>query len=209
MKSNLGLAGKAFTSGKIVNEADVKGDQNPHHLIAEEKDLTKLKLTEVFNAVAIPVLDKQNGMPQAVLVVYNYNREEFEQAKLHMDADKSQQLLWDISSMVSSVLFNVENLQGQLGNSDALEASFNLVNDGVVLLNAEQAITKLNKSAEILLNTSSQVAVGKNITEALTFKNSHLMTTIAEVAREKPYSVLLKTKITSNKGSAKSGDDAE
>ena len=114
--------------------------------------------------------------------------------------------------MVSSILFNVENLQGLLGNNDALEASFNLVNDGVILLNAEQAITKLNKSAEILLNTSSQVAVGKNITEALTSRNSHFMTTIAEVAREKPYSVLLKTQITASKGStcsAKSGDEAE
>ena len=63
MKSSLGLAGKAFTSGKIVNEADVNGDDITHHLIAEEKDLTKLKLRAVNNAVAIPVLDKQNGMP--------------------------------------------------------------------------------------------------------------------------------------------------
>ena len=209
MKSSLGLAGKAFTSGKIVNEADTKGDQNPHHLIAEEKDLGKLKLSGVSNAVAIPVLDKQNGMPQAVLVVYNYNREEFERSKLHVDADKSQQLLWDMSSMVSSILFNVENLQGLLGNNDALEASFNLVNDGVILLNAEQAITKMNKSAEILLNTSSQVAAGKNVTEALTSRNSHFMTTIAEVAREKPFSVLMKTQITTSKGSGKSGEETE
>ena len=40
--------------------------------------------------------------------------------------------------MISSIIFNVENLQGQLGNSDALEASFSMVNDGVILLNAEQ-----------------------------------------------------------------------
>ncbi len=60
-----------------------------------------------------------------------------------------------MSSLVSSILFNVENLQGLLGTNDVLEATFNLVNDGVVLLNAEQAITKMNKSAEILLNASS------------------------------------------------------
>lgn len=58
MKSNLGLAGKAFTSGKIVNEADTKENEITHHLITEEKDLTKLSLKEVKNAVAIPVLDK-------------------------------------------------------------------------------------------------------------------------------------------------------
>ena len=39
--------------------------------------------------------------------------------------------------MVSSIIFNVENLQGLLGNNDALEAAFSLVNDGVILLNAE------------------------------------------------------------------------
>ena len=56
---------------------------------------------------------------------------------MHVDTGKSQQLLWDISSMVSSVIFNVENLQGLLGNNDVLEATFNLVNDGVILLSAE------------------------------------------------------------------------
>ena len=64
MKNNLGLAGKAFTSGKIINQTDAKGiDKNQNYLIAEEKDLGKLGVKEVVNAVAIPVLDKQNGMP--------------------------------------------------------------------------------------------------------------------------------------------------
>jgi hypothetical protein len=56
MKSNLGLAGKAYTSGKITIEADAT--QAGGKLIAEEKDLTKLKMSAVTNAVAIPVLDK-------------------------------------------------------------------------------------------------------------------------------------------------------
>ena len=59
MKNNLGLAGKAFTSGKIINQTDAKGtDKNQNYLIAEEKDLGKLGVKEVVNAVAIPVLDK-------------------------------------------------------------------------------------------------------------------------------------------------------
>ena len=56
MKSNLGLAGKAFSTGAIViedNAADSK------FLIAEEKDLNKLKISGVLrNALAIPVLEK-------------------------------------------------------------------------------------------------------------------------------------------------------
>lgn len=50
MKSSLGLAGRAYTSGKIVSDTAL--------LIPEEKDLNKLKVGGVTNAVAIPVLDK-------------------------------------------------------------------------------------------------------------------------------------------------------
>lgn len=74
MKSNLGLAGKvstfyktlcnyferlwqAYTSGKIRIESDAT-QASGTTLIAEEKDLAKLKVSSVKNAVAIPVLDK-------------------------------------------------------------------------------------------------------------------------------------------------------
>ena len=57
MKSNLGLAGKAYTSGKIAIEADAQKTSGVT-LISEEKDLTKLKVSSVTNAVAVPVLDK-------------------------------------------------------------------------------------------------------------------------------------------------------
>ena len=61
MKSNLGLAGEAFTSSQItVDTAD-------KYLISDEKDLGKLKLKEITSCVAIPVLDKKTGIPQAVI----------------------------------------------------------------------------------------------------------------------------------------------
>ncbi len=122
-------------------------------LITEEKDLSKLKVASVKNAVAVPVLDKQNGAPLAVIMVYNYDAEMFEKQMLNSGQD--QRLLWDMSSLISSVLFNVENLQGVLGDNDLLAAQFNCVNDGVLLCNAELSITKMNKSAEILFNSSS------------------------------------------------------
>lgn len=56
MKSSLGLAGKAYTSGKITIEEDASKANG--RLISEEKDLNKLKVSRVTNAVAIPVLDK-------------------------------------------------------------------------------------------------------------------------------------------------------
>lgn len=42
MKSSLGLAGKAYTSGKIMIEMDAT--KQGGILIAEEKDLSKLKV---------------------------------------------------------------------------------------------------------------------------------------------------------------------
>jgi hypothetical protein len=56
MKSNLGLAGKAYTSGKITIESDAS--KQGSKMITEEKDLGKLKVNGVRNAVAVPVLDK-------------------------------------------------------------------------------------------------------------------------------------------------------
>ena len=62
--------------------------------------------------------------------------------------------------MLSSIMFAVDNLQGTLATNDLLENSFNLVNDGCIFVNAHLNITKVNKSAEMLLNTTSQLLIG-------------------------------------------------
>ena len=176
MKCNLGLAGKAFSSGKIIIDADAAASGS--RLIAEEKDLTKLKLRAVGNAIAVPVLDKQNGTPVAVVMAYNYDSAVL--AEQNLQEGKEQRLLWDVSSLVSAVLFNVDNLQGLMAENDVMAAQFNCVNEGVMLLSADLSITKINKSAEVLLNAASATAVGKHITEALGPANSHLMKPISE-----------------------------
>ena len=72
---------QAYTSGKIRIESDAT-QASGTTLIAEEKDLAKLKVASVKNAVAIPVLDKQNGAPLAVIMCYNYDAEIFEKQNL-------------------------------------------------------------------------------------------------------------------------------
>jgi hypothetical protein len=62
----------------------------------------------------------------------------------------------------------------------------------------------LNKSAEILLNSSSSFAVGKKITDVFGVKNSHFMTAIAEVVNSKPFATMLKTQISIKVGAASS-----
>ena len=61
-----------------------------------------------------------------------------------------------------------------------MECSFNLTTDGIIVLNSTGTVTKLNKSAEILLNTQSQLAVGSNIVELLGSNNSHLFLVVKE-----------------------------
>jgi len=136
-------------------------------------------------------------------MVYNFDPELFEAQKLQEGQD--QRLLWDLSSLISSVLFNVENLQGVLGDNDLLAAQFNCVNDGVVLCSAELEITKMNKSAEVLLNSSSQLSIGKRVSELFGVKNSHLMKPISEVSQSQPYATLLKTQIQTAKGTTEVG----
>ena len=64
MKSNLGLSGSAFSQGKIMieREIDAKSIMCP-----EEKELKKLNLTSLKNAIAIPIFDKQTGTSIAVV----------------------------------------------------------------------------------------------------------------------------------------------
>lgn len=64
MRSNLGLAGEVsilllITSPKAFTTQQVAVDLENKRLINDEKDLNKLKLTEVKNCLAIPVLDKK------------------------------------------------------------------------------------------------------------------------------------------------------
>lgn len=66
-----------------------------------------------------------------------------------------------LSNMFSSTIFNVDNLQGIMTNSDLLQAQFDLVNDGCIFINTQQMVTKINKTAEVIFNTTSEVAVGK------------------------------------------------
>lgn len=66
MKANLGLAGRAFSTGAIVVEENAS---DPKFLIVEEKDLSKLKIItgSLNNALAVPVMEKQSGLPSAVV----------------------------------------------------------------------------------------------------------------------------------------------
>ena len=168
MKNSNGLAGKAFTEGKIVVDSPKEGSAH-EILIAEEKDLTKLSLKEVRNALAIPVMDKQNGQSQAVLQVYNFDE------AYYKDNLADGAVLWDLANMLSSVMFAVDNLQGTLATNDMLEEAYNLVNDGCIFVNAHLDVTKANKSAQVLLNCTSQALVGKQLSEALGPQNGHLM----------------------------------
>ena len=69
MKSSLGLSGSAFTHGKIMIEKDINAQPKDQQSIMcpEEKDLGKLKMETLKNAIAIPIFDKQTGSSVAVV----------------------------------------------------------------------------------------------------------------------------------------------
>ncbi|CDW76346.1 pas pac sensor protein [Stylonychia lemnae] len=166
MKSNLGLAGKAFTSMTIKTENQASDSK---YLTQDEKDLGKLKLQAIQNVMAIPILEKQNNTPIAVMQIYNYENTKIEEG-----------ILWSFSNFLSSVLFTLDLQQGVYLTQDVLEAQFNLINDGVIILNTTGIVTKVNKSSQILFNTTPEIAVGKHITELLTANNNHLFNAFKE-----------------------------
>jgi len=68
------------------------------------------------------VLDRQNGLPVAVISLYNPSIVDFE-------------TYMDISQLISHQLFTLDSMQGTLANSDLMEKAFDLVNDAVIFLN--------------------------------------------------------------------------
>ena len=93
----------------------------------------------------------------------------------------SEATLWALSSLLSGILFRSELLQGVLINLDILEAQFNLVNDAVIILNTTSTVSKVNKSAEIMMGgQTSDIMIGKHITEVLGPRNGHLFQTFKE-----------------------------
>ena len=75
MKASLGLSGSAFTSGKIMIERDIdiNSKQQESIMCPEEKDLKKLKIESLKNAISIPIFDKLSGSSIAVVQAYNFD----------------------------------------------------------------------------------------------------------------------------------------
>lgn len=136
MKSNLGLSGSAFTNCKIMIERELKNSKDSL-LCPEEKDLKKLQLEILVNAIAIPIFDKQTGTSIAVVQAYNFD----EQNYLNFIEES---VLMGLSNVYSAILFNAESLQGIMTTNDLLGASFDLVNDACVFIDTLQSVTMLN-----------------------------------------------------------------
>lgn len=153
MKASLGLSGSCFSQNKIMIERELGADKESI-LCTEEKDLKKLQIQELKNAIAIPIFDKQTGQSTAVVQAYNFDEQ-------HYLASIDEGVLMSLSNIFSATMFNVDNLQGLLINHDLLAMQYDLVSDAVIFINTSQAVTKINKSAEIMFNVQSEVAIGK------------------------------------------------
>jgi len=111
--------------------------------------------------------------------------------------------------MLSHVLFTLESLQGTLANSDLMENAFDLVNDAVVFLNTNQEVTKVNKSGEIVFNMTSQMCVGRSVTDLLKgVKADHLLQTLKELT-QKTHAIQLNQKMTVAKGTTDATQEKE
>jgi len=82
-------------------------------LCTEEKDKKKLQLENLKNAIAIPIFDKQTGSSIAVVQAYNFDEQNYLGCI-------DENILMSLSNIFSSTIFNVDNLQGIMTNSDLL-----------------------------------------------------------------------------------------
>ena len=130
-----------------------------------------MNIATLKNAIAIPIFDKQTGTSIAIVQAYNFDEQNYLNSI-------DEGILMSLSNIFSSTIFNVDNLQGLMTNSDLLQAQYDLVNEGCIFLNTQQMLTKVNKSAEIMFNTTSSNAIGLQIAEFLGTKNNHFINAI-------------------------------
>ena len=57
----------------IEKDIDTEQQDQQSIMCQEEKDLKKLKIEKLRNAIAIPIFDKQTGSSVAVVQAYNYD----------------------------------------------------------------------------------------------------------------------------------------
>ena len=169
MKSNLGLAGKAFTTGKIQID-------NGSVMIAEEKDLNKLKIKQLKNGLAIPI----NGAKLtsiAVLQVYNFQEE----------VTAEDERIQNLAYLVSGILQSVDSLQEHFIETDIVESHFNVIQDAVIILNIHQAVIKINRAALSMIGVkSADIIMGKHVTEVISGPlNNHLFNCFKEMVESK------------------------
>lgn len=112
MKSSLGLSGSAFTNGKIMIESTVTEESV---LCPEEKDLKKLQLETLSNAIAIPIFDKQSGNSIAVIQAYNFDEKNYL-------SSVDEATLMGLSNIFGATMFNIDSLQSIMTNNDLLSA---------------------------------------------------------------------------------------
>jgi hypothetical protein len=102
MRSNLGLSGSCFTSSKIMIERDIQNTEESL-LCPEEKDLKKLQIEKLNNAIAIPIFDKQMGASVAVVQAYNFDEQNYLESI-------DEATLMNLSNIFSATMFSFENL---------------------------------------------------------------------------------------------------
>lgn len=174
MKSTLGLSGSAFTNGKIMIESTISEESL---LCPEEKDLKKLQLETLVNAIAIPIFDKQSGNSVAVIQAYNFDEKNYLNSI-------DEATLMGLSNIFGATMFNIDSLQSIMTNNDLLSAQFDLIQDGCVFMNTKQEISKINKSAEILFNKVASVAVGQQLSDLLGTENNQYLQYISKMTNK-------------------------
>ena len=99
--SNTGIAGLCFSRKQVVVE---ETPMQSKIIEIEEKNLKKLKLSDLHNTMACPVVDQTSGTALGVLQVYNRSEGSF-----FSEDDKG--LLGKYADYLATVFFNLDSFQ--------------------------------------------------------------------------------------------------
>ena len=166
LDKSAGLAGACFTQQEVINLADVRQDQRFN------AELDRKTGFNTRNMLCMPVTTRA-GKHLGVIQVLNRRDGTFD--------ERDELRLYSVSAQAATALENARLFEDVLNLKNYDESILKSLSNGVISVDPDLRLTKVNAAAERVLGWSEQAIVGQNLQDLFADKNSWLAEAAAAV----------------------------
>jgi len=165
--SHMGIAGEAFTTGNVLNIVDAQTDKRFNSQVDKATGFT------TRNILCLPIINRQ-GAPIAVIQVLNKNGGHF--------TARDEKRLHAFSAQIAVALENASLFQDMRRLKNYNEAILKSLSNGVVTLDADLNITKVNEAAIRNTGLTEEQLVGEQAVTIFSQNNQWVTDSLGYVA---------------------------